>query len=88
MTGILTLSIAEAGDTLFKKKSTHTTHQLMNISLAPTCKADLDSLVALPVEAMRHSLERIGRFDPVRVSACAPASQQKAPAISWPQANG
>ena len=38
----------------------------MNISLAPTCDADLDSLVALRVEAMRHSLERIGRFDPVR----------------------
>ena len=38
----------------------------MNISLAPTCEADLDSLVALRVDAMRDSLERIGRFDPVR----------------------
>ena len=38
----------------------------MNISLAPTCKADLDSLVALRVAALRESLERIGRFDPVR----------------------
>ena len=38
----------------------------MNISLAPVCEADLDGLVALRVEAMRDSLERIGRFDPVR----------------------
>ena len=38
----------------------------MNISLAPACDADLDELVALRVEAMRESLERVGRFDPVR----------------------
>lgn len=28
--------------------------------------ADLDNLVAIRIEAMRESLERIGRFDPVR----------------------
>ena len=28
--------------------------------------ADLDALVALRIEAMRQSLERIGRFDPTR----------------------
>jgi ribosomal protein S18 acetylase RimI-like enzyme len=28
--------------------------------------ADLDALVALRIEAMRESLERIGRFDPTR----------------------
>jgi GNAT superfamily N-acetyltransferase len=38
----------------------------MNISLTPTCDADLDDLVVLRVEAMRDSLERIGRFDAVR----------------------
>ncbi len=38
----------------------------MNISLAPVGAADLDGLVALRVEAMRDSLERLGRFDPVR----------------------
>ncbi len=38
----------------------------MNISLAPACDADLEDLITLRVEAMRDSLERIGRFDPVR----------------------
>ena len=38
----------------------------MNISLAPACDADLEVLITLRVEAMRESLERIGRFDPVR----------------------
>ena len=28
--------------------------------------SDFESLVALRIEAMRESLERIGRFDPVR----------------------
>jgi GNAT superfamily N-acetyltransferase len=36
------------------------------ISLALAGAADLDGLVALRVEAMRDSLQRIGRFDPVR----------------------
>lgn len=36
------------------------------VSLRPARKADLDDLVALRVHAMRESLERIGRFDPVR----------------------
>jgi GNAT superfamily N-acetyltransferase len=38
----------------------------MTVSLAPVQAADLDALVALRIEAMRESLERIGRFDPVR----------------------
>ena len=38
----------------------------MNISLAPACDADLEELITLRVEAMRDSLQRIGRFDPVR----------------------
>lgn len=29
---------------------------------------DLDNLVAIRIEAMRESLERVGRFDPVRAS--------------------
>ena len=38
----------------------------MNVSLAPACDADLEELITLRVEAMRDSLERVGRFDPFR----------------------
>jgi GNAT superfamily N-acetyltransferase len=38
----------------------------MTASLAPVQPADLESLVALRIEAMRESLERVGRFDPLR----------------------
>ena len=38
----------------------------MDITLEGASAADLDELVALRIEAMRESLERIGRFDPVR----------------------
>jgi GNAT superfamily N-acetyltransferase len=40
--------------------------ELGNISLLPAAEADFEQLVALRIEAMRESLERIGRFDPVR----------------------
>lgn len=36
------------------------------ITLTPTTQGDLEHLVALRIDAMRPSLERIGRFDPVR----------------------
>ena len=36
------------------------------ITLAPVQQSDLDDLVAIRIEAMRESLERVGRFDPVR----------------------
>jgi GNAT superfamily N-acetyltransferase len=36
------------------------------VTLAAVNSSDLDALVAIRVEAMRESLERIGRFDPVR----------------------
>ncbi|WLG46949.1 GNAT family N-acetyltransferase [Pseudomonas sp. FP1740] len=36
------------------------------VMLVPAHPADLDNLVAIRIEAMRESLERIGRFDPVR----------------------
>ena len=36
------------------------------ITLLPACEADFEALVALRIEAMRESLERIGRFDPDR----------------------
>ena len=36
------------------------------ITFVPAISADADSLVALRIEAMRESLERIGRFDPAR----------------------
>ncbi|UCR87649.1 GNAT family N-acetyltransferase [Pseudomonas chlororaphis] len=32
----------------------------------PARQSDLDNLVAIRIEAMRESLERVGRFDPVR----------------------
>ena len=38
----------------------------MTVVLAPAQASDLEALVALRIEAMRESLERIGRFDPVR----------------------
>lgn len=36
------------------------------ISFAPACPEDAEALVALRIEAMRESLERVGRFDPLR----------------------
>jgi ribosomal protein S18 acetylase RimI-like enzyme len=36
------------------------------IGYEPAALEDLDALVALRIEAMRESLERIGRFDPTR----------------------
>lgn len=36
------------------------------IVLAPAAPGDAEALVALRIEAMRESLERIGRFDPLR----------------------
>lgn len=36
------------------------------VTLAPVAHEDLETLVALRIDAMRESLERIGRFDPVR----------------------
>lgn len=43
-----------------------TTDHLPKVTLAPAQQTDLDDLVAIRIEAMRESLERIGRFDPVR----------------------
>jgi GNAT superfamily N-acetyltransferase len=37
-----------------------------NVSLVPAAQEDLEALTALRIDAMRSSLERIGRFDPVR----------------------
>lgn len=36
------------------------------VSFSPVQQNDAEALVALRIEAMRESLERIGRFDPVR----------------------
>jgi len=38
----------------------------LDITLCPACESDFEALVALRIEAMRESLERIGRFDPAR----------------------
>ncbi|WDU63863.1 GNAT family N-acetyltransferase [Pseudomonas poae] len=43
-----------------------TPHQSPPITLVLTQQSDLDNLVAIRIEAMRESLERVGRFDPVR----------------------
>src|SRR5471030_1127212 len=37
-----------------------------SLVLVPAQQNDLDPLVAIRIEAMRDSLERVGRFDPVR----------------------
>ncbi len=39
---------------------------MLSPELCPALEADAESLVALRITAMRASLERIGRFDPVR----------------------
>lgn len=39
------------------------------VSYEPASPEDLDALVELRLEAMRESLERVGRFDPVRARA-------------------
>lgn len=43
-----------------------TLNQHSRVSLVPAQQSDLDDLVAIRIEAMRESLERVGRFDPVR----------------------
>ncbi len=43
-----------------------TTAKVCHIVLTPARLQDLEALVALRIAAMRASLERIGRFDPVR----------------------
>lgn len=40
--------------------------QVVSVSLSPTREEDLEGLVSLRIEAMRESLERIGRFDAAR----------------------
>ena len=39
---------------------------LESMTLAPVASEDFEALLALRIEAMRESLERIGRFDPAR----------------------
>lgn len=36
------------------------------VSFAPACRDDLEELVEIRIASMRESLERLGRFDPVR----------------------
>ncbi|PRA20839.1 GNAT family N-acetyltransferase [Pseudomonas poae] len=43
-----------------------TPNQNFPVILVPAQQSDLDNLVAIRIEAMRESLERVGRFDPVR----------------------
>lgn len=43
-----------------------TTDRSPQVTLIPVRQSDLDDLVAIRIEAMRESLERVGRFDPVR----------------------
>ena len=40
--------------------------QSSGVTFAPVSESDFEALVAIRIEAMRESLERIGRFDPVR----------------------
>lgn len=43
-----------------------TRHQNPPIILVPAQQSDSDDLVDIRIEAMRESLERVGRFDPLR----------------------
>jgi GNAT superfamily N-acetyltransferase len=40
-----------------------------SVTFSAAQPSDLESLVAIRIEAMRESLERIGRFDPIRARA-------------------
>ena len=42
------------------------TDQNAAVVLSPASHADLEQLVAIRIEAMRESLQRVGRFDPAR----------------------
>ncbi len=44
-------------------------HGVSGIALAPASARDADRLADIRVEAMRMSLEALGRFDPVRARA-------------------
>ena len=39
---------------------------MLSLELCPALESDAESLVALRIAAMRESLERLGRFDPIR----------------------
>lgn len=39
---------------------------MLNLTFASTSRDDLEALVQIRIDAMRESLERIGRFDPTR----------------------
>jgi GNAT superfamily N-acetyltransferase len=41
-------------------------HQSQEVTLDPAAESDFEALASLRTEAMRESLGRIGRFDPVR----------------------
>ena len=41
-------------------------HDELNVAFASTTSDDVETLVQIRIEAMRESLDRIGRFDPVR----------------------
>jgi GNAT superfamily N-acetyltransferase len=41
-------------------------HDELKVAFANTTSDDVETLVQIRIEAMRESLERIGRFDPVR----------------------
>src|SRR3954463_12767438 len=45
---------------------TSSAHNRAPVSFAPASADDFEALLALRIAAMRESLERIGRFDPVR----------------------
>ena len=42
---------------------------LMSLSLTPVVAEDFEAMLALRIEALRESLERLGRFDPARARA-------------------
>ena len=48
------------------KRVATVSHQPLSITLEPATGSDFETLVAIRIEAMRESLERVGRFDPVR----------------------
>jgi len=64
--GIASGAAAETAIDIAKDAASVTTQDAAPLRFAPAAESDFEALLALRIEAMRDSLERLGRFDPDR----------------------
>lgn len=64
--GLPTVAFGMQSHPMEKTLTSLRAHDAASIALVPASQADFECLVAIRTEAMRESLERLGRFDPVR----------------------